>query len=167
MGECSLNWNAPSPRASNFANRCLRCSSGVSRKSSPCNSIKSNAIDHTRTKTKSPQTNGICERFHRTVLDEFYRMAFRKKIYPTIDELQSDLDVWVKEYNETRPLQGRWCYGKRRCRPFLTRCPLRGRNCCRSRNAGHKSSSDTHHDEEPRQVKCILLQINSKHGDSA
>ena len=32
-------------------------------------------IDHTRTKTKSPQTNGICERFHRTVLDEFYRVA--------------------------------------------------------------------------------------------
>jgi hypothetical protein len=48
-------------------------------------------IDHTRTKTKSPQTNGICERFHRTVLDESYRVAFRKKIYRTIDELQSDL----------------------------------------------------------------------------
>ena len=46
-------------------------------------------IDHSRTKTKSPQTNGICERFHRTVLDEFYRVAFRKKIYRTIDELQS------------------------------------------------------------------------------
>src|SRR6202049_4566405 len=38
---------------------------------------------------------------------------------------------------------------KRRCRPSLTRCPLRGRNCCRPRNAGHKSSSDTLHDEEP------------------
>src|SRR6187401_3773160 len=37
-------------------------------------------IDHTRTKVKSPQTNGICERFHRTVLDEFYRVVFRKKI---------------------------------------------------------------------------------------
>ena len=69
-------------------------------------------IDHTRTKTKSPQTNGICERFHRTVLDEFYRVAFRKKIYRTIDELQADLDAWVVEYNEQRPHQGRWCYGK-------------------------------------------------------
>ncbi len=48
------------------------------------------AIDHTRTKAKSPQTNGICERFHRTVLDEFYRVAFRNKIYRTIDELQAD-----------------------------------------------------------------------------
>src|ERR1700732_934545 len=38
---------------------------------------------------------------------------------------------------------------KRRCKPFLTRCPLRGRNCCRPLNAGHISSSDTLHDEEP------------------
>jgi transposase InsO family protein len=43
--------------------------------------------------------NGICERFHRTVLDEFYRIAFRKKIYHTIDELQADLDAWLVEYN--------------------------------------------------------------------
>ena len=50
-------------------------------------------IDHTRTKTRSPQTNGICERLHRTVLDEFYRVAFRKKIYRTIEELQTDLDA--------------------------------------------------------------------------
>jgi hypothetical protein len=67
-------------------------------------------IDHTRTKAKSPQTNGICERFHRTVLDEFYQVAFRKKIYRTIDELQTDLDVWIEEYNERRPHQGRWCF---------------------------------------------------------
>jgi integrase-like protein len=50
-------------------------------------------IDHSRTKTKSPQTNGICERFHKTVLNEFYRIAFRKKVYRSIDELQADLDV--------------------------------------------------------------------------
>jgi transposase InsO family protein len=55
-------------------------------------------IDHSRTKTKSPQTNGICERFHRTVLDEFYRIAFRKKIYHAIDELQTDLDTWLVDY---------------------------------------------------------------------
>ena len=60
-------------------------------------------IDHTRTKTKSPQTNGICERFHRTVLDEFYRVAFRKKIYRTIDELQNDLDVWVTAAGRIAP----------------------------------------------------------------
>jgi transposase InsO family protein len=55
-------------------------------------------VDHTRTKTKSPQTNGICERFHRTVLDEFYRVAFRKKVYRGIEELQADLDEWVADY---------------------------------------------------------------------
>lgn len=69
-------------------------------------------IDHTRTKTKSPQTNGIVERFHRTVPEEFYRVAFRKKIYPSIAALQGDLDEWIAAYNETRPHQGRWCYGK-------------------------------------------------------
>jgi transposase InsO family protein len=69
-------------------------------------------IDHTRTKTKSPQTNGICERFHRTVLDEFYRVAFRKKLYSTIEELQADLDAFLDHYNNERPHQCRWCFGK-------------------------------------------------------
>jgi transposase InsO family protein len=76
-------------------------------------------IDHTRTKTKSPQTNGICERFHKTVLNEFYRVAFRKKVYRAIDELQADLDAWVCEYNEARPHQGRWCFGKTPMQTFL------------------------------------------------
>ncbi|MEM4721462.1 MAG: IS481 family transposase, partial [Candidatus Methanomethylicaceae archaeon] len=57
-------------------------------------------IEHTKTKTKSPQTNGICERFQRTVLDEFYRVAFRTKVYRSIDELQEDLDLWLRQYNE-------------------------------------------------------------------
>jgi Integrase core domain len=73
---------------------------------------------------KSPQTNGICERFHRTVLDEFYRVAFRKKIYHTIDELQADLDAWVAEYNERRPHQGRWCFGKTPMQTLLDALPL-------------------------------------------
>ena len=54
-------------------------------------------IDHTRTKTNSPQTNGIVEQFHKTLLDEFYRIAFRKKVYDTIGELQADLDLWIDE----------------------------------------------------------------------
>jgi len=69
-------------------------------------------IDHTRTKTRHPQTNGICERFHKTMLNEFYRVTFRKKIYRTLGELQTDLDGWMEEYNHQRPHQGRWCYGK-------------------------------------------------------
>jgi transposase InsO family protein len=76
-------------------------------------------IDHSRTKTKSPQTNGICERFHKTLLNEFYRIAFRKKLYRSIDELQSDLDGWLVSYNEQRPHQGRWCFGKTPMQTFL------------------------------------------------
>jgi transposase InsO family protein len=81
-------------------------------------------IDHSRTKTKSPQTNGIVERFHKTVLDEFYRVAFRKKIYGSIVELQSDLDEWIGGYNELRPHQGRWCFGKTPMQTFLDAMPL-------------------------------------------
>lgn len=51
-----------------------------------------NDIDHTTTKAKSPQTNGICERFHKTILDELYKVAFRKKIYEDLETLQRDLD---------------------------------------------------------------------------
>ena len=80
-------------------------------------------IDHSRTKTKSPQTNGIVERFHKTMLDEFYRIAFRKKIYATIDELQTDLDAWLAEYNEVRTHQGRYCYGKTPMQTFLDAAP--------------------------------------------
>ena len=36
-------------------------------------------IDHTKTKARHPQTNGIVERFHKTILNEFYQVAFRKK----------------------------------------------------------------------------------------
>lgn len=69
-------------------------------------------IDHTKTKAKSPQTNGICERFHRTVQDEFYAIAFRKKIYRSIDELQADLDKWMYYYNNERTHSGKHCFGK-------------------------------------------------------
>lgn len=81
-------------------------------------------IDHSRTKTKSPQTNGIVERFHKTVLNEFYRIAFRKKIYCALDELQIDLDAWIQSYNEERPHQGRWCFGKTPVQTFLDSLPL-------------------------------------------
>ena len=81
-------------------------------------------IDHSRTKTKSPQTNGICERFHQTVLNEFYRIAFRKKVYHSVNELQVDLDAWMCEYNEARPHQGRWCFGRTPMKTFLDAIPM-------------------------------------------
>jgi transposase InsO family protein len=68
--------------------------------------------------------NGNCERFHRTVLDGFYRVAFRQRIYRTIDDLQVGLDAWVAEYNSQRPHQGRWCYGKTPMQPLIATLPL-------------------------------------------
>ena len=81
-------------------------------------------IDHTKTKAKSPQTNGICERFHKTILSEFYQIAFRKKIYESIEMLQNDLDEWLREYNESRPHSGKYCYGKTPTQTFLDSLPL-------------------------------------------
>jgi transposase InsO family protein len=81
-------------------------------------------IDHSRTKAKSPQTNGICERLHRTMQDEFYATAFRKKIYNTLDELQSDLDLWLQEYNNQRTHSGKYCYGRTPMQTFLETLPL-------------------------------------------
>ena len=68
-------------------------------------------MEHTFTKAKSPQTNGICERFHKTIQQEFYAVAFRKKIYTSIEELQNDLDEWLYHYNNERTHQGKNCEG--------------------------------------------------------
>jgi len=71
-----------------------------------------NEIDHTKTKARSPQTNGIVERWHKTVLQEFYQITFRKKVYPTLESLQSDLDDWLLYYNTERTHQGKMCCGR-------------------------------------------------------
>lgn len=69
-------------------------------------------IEHSKTKVRSPQSNGICERFHRTVQEEFYAIAFRKKLYSSIEEMQKDLDQWLAYYNNERPHSGKYCFGK-------------------------------------------------------
>ena len=71
-----------------------------------------NDIEHTKTKVKSPQTNGICERFHKTILQEFYQVTFRKKIYTDLEALQADLDIWLTHYNNERTHQGKMCCGR-------------------------------------------------------
>lgn len=76
-------------------------------------------IDHSKTKVRHPQSNGICERLHRTMQDEFYAVAFRKKLYQDLETLQRDLDVWMKHYNEERPHSGRYCFGKTPMETFL------------------------------------------------
>lgn len=88
-----------------------------------------NDIDHTRTKAQSPQTNGICERFHKTILNEFYQVAFRKKIYATLEELQVDLDAWIDSYNYERTHQGKMCCGRTPIETFED-----GKRICREKS---------------------------------
>ncbi|MGN4046286.1 integrase core domain-containing protein, partial [Burkholderia gladioli] len=54
----------------------------------------------------------ICERFHKTILQEFYQVAFRRKLYLTLAELQVDLDTWLMYYNGERTHQGKMCCGR-------------------------------------------------------
>lgn len=81
-------------------------------------------IDHSRTKANSPQTNGICERFHRTMKNEFYDIAFRKKVYNSIESLQTDVDQWIDTYNKRRPHSGKHCYGKTPMQTLKDSIPL-------------------------------------------
>jgi transposase InsO family protein len=76
-------------------------------------------IEHSKTGARSPQPNGICEAFHKTVLNEFYRITFRNKIYQDLEELQYDLDEWMKVYNNERTHQGKRCEGKIPMQKFL------------------------------------------------
>jgi Integrase core domain len=81
-------------------------------------------MDQTRTKVKSPQTTGICERLHKTVLNECYRIGFRQRIYPNLEELQADLEMRLRESNEERPHQGRWGFGRTPMQTFRDTIPL-------------------------------------------
>jgi len=81
-------------------------------------------IEHTKTKAKHPQTNGICERFNKTILDEFYMVAMRKKIYTDLETLQTDLDIWLEKYNMRRTHQGKRCQGRTPMDTFLANTDL-------------------------------------------
>jgi len=62
--------------------------------------------------SRACKVNGICERFHKTILQEFYQVAFRRKLYLTLKELQDDLDEWLHYYNHQRTHQGKICCGR-------------------------------------------------------
>ena len=81
-------------------------------------------IEHSKTKVRHPQSNGICERLHRTMQEEFYAVAFRKKLYDNLESLQADLDDWMEYYNNERTHSGRYCYGKTPMATFLESLPL-------------------------------------------
>ncbi len=72
-----------------------------------------NEIEHRRTKVKHPWTNGFAERFHRTVLDEFFRVSFRTTFYEAVEALQADFDAWLAHDNAERPHLGYRNHGRR------------------------------------------------------
>jgi len=106
-------------------------------------------IDHTRTKAKSPQTNGICERFHRTMQEEFYAIAFRKKIYKTIEEIQQDLDLWMEYYNKERTHSGKHCFGRTPWQTFLESIDLAKQKMLDKLSQGKKESQAGHNLNAP------------------
>lgn len=69
-------------------------------------------IEHRTTKVRRPQSNGFVERLHRTLLDEHFRVMGRKKFYDSVDEMQKDLDAYLRIYNTRRPHQGRNMNGR-------------------------------------------------------
>lgn len=81
-------------------------------------------IEHSKTQVRHPQSNGICERLHRTMQEEFYAITFRKKLYDNLELLQKDLDEWMQYYNTERPHSGRYCYGKTPMETFWESLPL-------------------------------------------
>ena len=81
-------------------------------------------IERTRTKAKSPQTNGICERHNKTCKDEFCSVGFRRKVYGSVEEIQLDLDAWLGQHNNERTHSGKYCYGKTPMQTFVDSIPL-------------------------------------------
>lgn len=73
---------------------------------------------------RSPQQNSIYERFHKTIQDEFYAIAFRKKVYSSLEQLQTDLDAWLEEYNRERTHQGKYCFSKTPYQTFIDSAKL-------------------------------------------
>ena len=81
-------------------------------------------IEHSKRKARSPQSNGICKRFNKTCKDEFYSVAFRKKVYRSIDEIQLGLNEWIWHYNNERTHSGKYCYGKTPMQMFINSISL-------------------------------------------
>jgi len=78
-----------------------------------------NDIEHTRIKVRHPQTNGSVERLNQTIQEEFYKVAFRKKLYRSIEEVQADLDEFMSWYNSDRTNQGKYCQGRTPMQTFI------------------------------------------------
>jgi len=81
--------------------------------------LNSQGIRHTKIKPRCPKSNGMVERFNRTLLEEFYQIAMIKNVYTSIDQLQDDLDSFIYYYNFKRTNQGYRLKGKIPYQKFL------------------------------------------------
>jgi transposase InsO family protein len=117
-------------------------------------------IDHTRTRTRSPQTNGIVERFHKTLLDEFYRVASaRKSTAPSRSCRPISMSGCASTTN-CAPIRAAGASARPRCRPSLTVCRSPRRSCCRPRDGAHSQPVGQAHPPTGHcQIKSLLLQL--------
>ncbi len=107
-------------------------------------------IQHRRTDIGSPESNGFCERFHRTVKEEFYRVAFRKTFYESLDELQADLDRHLAFYNRQRAHQGYRTRGRTPYQAFVD--GIAALREPRVSSVGTESGSSTSPNSLPKEV---------------
>ena len=82
-------------------------------------------ITHKTTGVGRPQSNGIVERLHRTLLDEHLRVQGRTVWHETVAEMQTALDAFLLRYNRERPHQGRGMNGRTPLQAFLDGRPLK------------------------------------------
>ncbi|MEZ5890486.1 MAG: IS481 family transposase [Xanthobacteraceae bacterium] len=80
-------------------------------------------IEHRTTRVKRPQSNGIVERLHPTLLDEHFRVEGRRTWFDTIEEMQTVLDAYMETYNQRRPHQGRGMNGRTPATAFIEGLP--------------------------------------------
>ena len=93
---------------------------------------------------RQPKSNGIIERFHRTVLDEHVRVEGRKTWFETIDEMQKVLDDWLVTYNTKRPHQGRGMNGRTPLKAFISGIPKQPSEPTRKAKGENVTASTKH-----------------------
>ncbi|QPJ63853.1 MAG: transposase [Candidatus Nitronauta litoralis] len=76
-------------------------------------------IEHSRIKVRHPQTNGSTENINQTLQKGFYKVAFRKKLYQSIEAIQKDMDDFMRYYNNQRTNQGKHCQNRTLMQTFL------------------------------------------------
>ena len=67
---------------------------------------------HSRIHAGRPQTNGHVEALHKTILDECWRPAFARYLYPRYTGLRRELDTYLAFYNHDRVHHGRLTRGR-------------------------------------------------------